>query len=761
MSNNTGEVNNYITPSAPGETEVKDNSSKKIYYSYNPAIIPGMDKDEAGKKSHGWQLTTCEWNEAAITEMIRTRAYMASEVKDGHKIKANVKAIHNIILDFDTGHPSLQDFLILAKDYRFCWICHTTVNHQKNKIDPETKEEILGTAKDKFRVIIPLLEPISEAELEAAAKVWTSTKRFPTLDPTSFQGSRYFMVNPEAEVHIHDRLADTETGQLSEELLNFMDPFGPGMISKSLKRNRVNRIKKVQTFEQNKEELAKKGKYFYYIPELVVTDAKGEEYFVQNIENKTQIFCPFCDPAERQHAGKHNAFVDYNKVSQQYIYCSSEDVTYWADETPEVIERKCERFWSYNTSVYEAGMVSDVFSLENISEKKFYVKVEAVNKETKQEYYNHLVTNKHLHRLNRIDNIGDISVDESTFEFDKFSGNILVKIKAMPARIQDNHFIESYLESVFGQYKDFIKQWLAVYTYTNYIKLPTLILTGDRGVGKNTFAESIQDIFPALSEIAKDLEGDFNPFAEKKLLIIDESASNGKLQYQLLKKFSGQKTLEVNNKYVRQYQVRNNLNIIFLSNDELPIYVARDEIPTDTRNNQFFVYHMKPHVGFDATLQDRIIARLGHYVRTELKKVFDSLNLDKYRYAIDVPITPEELKLFNNSVTDIEAEADRIIEYIETHIGDPTWWCIKFANKGLLPSSFFDDTIQNSRVNKVKVIQNLQKRGYLTNDPVKRYQQVEKQRPYAYKLGPKVSAPIQTNSHLDSQTDISQMSLAV
>src|ERR1035438_8260074 len=44
-----------------------------------------------------------------------------------------------------------------------------------------------------------------------------------------------------------------------------------------------------------------------------------------------------------------------------------------------------------------------------------------------------------------------------------------------------------------------------------------------------------------------------NPFAEKKLLIIDESESSGKLQYQLLKKFSGQKYLEVKKKYLQQY----------------------------------------------------------------------------------------------------------------------------------------------------------------------------------------------------------------
>jgi hypothetical protein len=705
----------------------------EIKYSYNPAIKPGMDKDEAGRKSIGWIFTSTEWDKDKIEEMIRTRAYLASMVKDGHKIKDNVIAIYNIILDFDAGHPTLQEFLQLTRDYRFRFIVHTTVNHQKG-----------DNPKDKFRVIIPLKESIQEEDLMAVAKIWC--KRFPTLDPTSFQGSRYYMVNPNAEVFIHDSIINS-TGQTEE--LNFLDPYEAKMLKAASKSKTINLAAKIQELKEGT-----------FTPELEVETSSGQVVCISDIHDKTQIICPFCDQANRQHPDKHNAFVDINDKSKRFLYCSSEDKTYWECDTPEDISKVCENFWSYSTSVYEAGMVSDIFSLENISEKKFYVKVGAISKESKGEYFDHLVTHKHLHRLNRIDNIGDVTLDESAFEFNKKEGNITVKVRALPVDIQDNSFIEDYLTNVFGVHKKFIKEWLAVYVNTNYKKLPTIILTGERGVGKNTFAEAIQAIFPILSETAKDLEGNFNGFAEKKLLIIDESASNGKVQYQMLKKFSGQKFMEVNHKYLRQYQVQNNLNIIFLSNDVLPIYVERDEIPTDTRNNQFFVYNMKPHAAFDATLQDKIIMRLGHWVRSELKSVFESLNLDGYRYSIDVPITPEEQKLFNNSVTDIEAEADRIIDLLETRIAEPFGKYSEFARKGIIPSTFFDEVIQNYKVNKIKVIQNLQKRGYVTNDPAQRYQQISGQRPYSYKLGPKVSVPFQTNSHLDSQTDTFSLEFA-
>lgn len=462
--------------------------------------------------------------------------------------------------------------------------------------------------------------------------------------------------------------------------------------------------------------------------------ANGKKEVAVNIEIKAGTTVPVT--CEFHNDSKPSAFLGYSENSfNHFIRCSSCGRTYWKVQTKDIIALKSEKFWSYGTSIYEAGLVSDVFSLENISEKKYFVKVGASEKEDKEEYYKYLVKNKHLHRLNRIDSIGDITVKDSTFEFDQINGNITVRVKALPVKVQDNAFIEEYLSSVFGVHKNFIKEWLAVYTYTNYAKLPTIILTGERGVGKNTFAEAIQAIYPVLSETAKELDGNFNPFAEKKLLLIDESASNGKVQYQMLKKFSGQKLLEVNKKYLPQYSVQNNLNIIFLSNDDLPIYVERDEIPTDDRNNQFFVYRLQPHSTFDADLQQKLIDRLGHYIRTELKAVFENLNLTGFRYSISVPITDEEKKLFNNSVTEIEAEADKVVDYFESRMADKDWSYYGFVKAGYIPSSFFDDAVKNFKVNKTKVIQNLQKHGYISNEKAAKYIQIDKKRPLAYKLG--------------------------
>jgi len=519
------------------------------------------------------------------------------------------------------------------------------------------------------------------------------------------------------------------------------------------------------------------GKHFIIDEGKYVSDAWKDDFEVTLADSSVElavnvkieddktvpIYCPFHNDSTP------SAFLAYSKDNfNHFIHCKACGKTFWKVQTKDIVALKSENFWSQGTSVFEAGMVGDVFSLENIGDKKYFVKVGAIKKQDKGKYYNYLVKNKHLHRLNRIDTIGDINLNESSYEFDKSAGNITVRVKALPVNINDNAFIENYLNSVFGVHKSFIKEWLAVYVYSNYTKLPTIILTGDRGVGKNTFAESVLAIFPTLSEIAKDLEGTFNGYVEKKLLLIDESASNGKSQYQLLKSLSGQKEITLNEKYKVRYKVKNNLNIIFLSNNELPIYVERDEIPTSDQNNQFFVYRLQQHKTFDADLQQKLIDRLGHYIRTELKSIFNNLNMTGYRYSIAVPITDEEKKLFNNSVTDIESEADRIIDYVETRMSDPSWSNYEFVHAGVIPTEFFNDMVTNFKVNKTKVIQNLKEHGYIASEPAEKHIQKNGKRPYSYKLGPvwldmvsnlhkqltpKVPVQMFPDRHIDRQKD--------
>jgi len=146
MSNNIKGTTNDQVNSVPEETEIKNNSSKTIKYSYNPLVTSDLTKTEGGYKTRGWMFTGIGWNEAELTNMIRTQSYIPSELKDGYKVLSNVKAVYNVVLDFDEGTPSLQEFLTQAEEFRFACVIHTTTNHQKPKHDLETKQEIPDSA---------------------------------------------------------------------------------------------------------------------------------------------------------------------------------------------------------------------------------------------------------------------------------------------------------------------------------------------------------------------------------------------------------------------------------------------------------------------------------------------------------------------------------------------------------------------------------------------------------------------------------------
>lgn len=596
--------------------------------------------------------------------------------ENNHRKSEKFVSAHGFVVDIDNGQTIDEAIEVLDK-HSLNYAIITSRSHSDKK--------------NKFHILIPFSRPVTADEYKIIGNK-ISSELFPSTDKATLDLARFMFGSPETAIY----KSNFDRNDLNID--NFMKVY----------KEQIEKEAKVSNDEWDETtELIKQN---------------GERVFAKDITAKTAIKCPF-------HNDKNaSAFVEYSSKSKNhFIHCSTCGKTFWKKRAELHIEELTNNFWSNGNGIYEAGLVDDTFSLENIGEKKFYSKIGAVSQKEKQKYFDYLVNEKHLHRLNRIDNIGTVDLEKSTFDVNLKTGNITVQVKAMPSDMVGNKYIEDYLTDTFGEYKTFIKEWLAVYAYTNYKKLPTLIFIGARGVGKNTFAESVMQIFPTLSEIAKDLEGNFNYFAEKKLIVIDESTSNGKMQYQALKKYSGQAYITVNKKYSPEYKVQNNMSIILLSNEDMPIYVQRDELPTDTRNNQFFVFRMKRTKDLNPNLKEEVIKRLGNYIRTELRTVFENLDMSKYRYAIDVPITDEERRLFHNSITDVEIEADKMIEKILRDQINP------YILKNCVNTEYFD-TI-NPRVNKQKVIQNLQQRNFLTNEKSGKYIQIGGLRPYSYKLG--------------------------
>lgn len=446
---------------------------------------------------------------------------------------------------------------------------------------------------------------------------------------------------------------------------------------------------------------------------LKVITADNKEMLAVNIKEKTSIHCPF------HKDDNPSAFIDYNNDSDNwFIYCSSCNKTFWKKKKTAPIADRAAKFYSHSTGIYEAGIAGDTFYFKNIGDEKFYSLIGATSRTDEVNAFNWLVRHHHISNLNRIDFTGKADINQPSFEVNSEEGVIDVMFPPVPVEIEDNEFIENYLEETFGEYKQFMKEYMAVYTYTNYQKLPTIILVGDRGFGKNTVADMFADIYKPLSIYWKPEEGNFNPELQKKLLIADETVSRDVKNYTYLKRLSGQAYQTINEKYSPKYQVKNNINVIILSNRKLPIFAEREELPKDLANNQFFVYEMKKFSGpIDAELSDKIRTRLGHYVRTELLDVFNKLDMSNKRYSINVPITDAERRLFNSSISVEEALTDKFIEYLISHYADnPNWEYREFISSGDVPLNGICRYMSLDTADRNKIQRNLSERKLITGD---------------------------------------------
>jgi hypothetical protein len=428
-----------------------------------------------------------------------------------------------------------------------------------------------------------------------------------------------------------------------------------------------------------------------------IRDKDGNVISPIDVSQETPIYCLFHDDSNP------SAFINHSEERDNwFIHCSTCDESFWMEQDITHLERVCKNYFSYGTEVYDFGMMNDEFFYNKLGSKKFHVLTGTESDPEKAEAFRYLVKHHHIRHLRRIDYVSNMNVDDSYYEMDLSRGVITAHHRGIPADIQDNEFVENYLEDRFGKHLNFIKEWIAVYCYTNFRKLPTIIFNSDRGNGKSSFVEILGEIFPTLSFQWGGNEDSFTYEVEKKLLIVEENQSEKVSQYKTLKKYTGQKYATVKKKFKDPYQVINNMNIIVLSNEAIPLFVSRSELPTDTKNNQFFVYEFPDITGaIDPDLQEKILARLGHYIRTELKGVFDGLDTSGYRYSIDVPITAAEKELFAANTTDLESDVDVLIDRLVLQFDEKSFpsdeQFFEFIKEGYLPVQWIKNYTTGTR----------------------------------------------------------------
>ena len=619
---------------------------------------------QAGSEHHRFELKEIPWRKEEL-DKIFNGPYVTSphELKDGWRQKENYLRSHFILVDYDDGTPikaAIEKLKQLSGSPAFY------INHSSNS-SPELQ---------KYHVVIPVDEPFEGAEEHDLLKEWLKDG-FANTDRTVITDCTRGIIR-----------GSQAAGQT---ILGGGDFFKKAVV--------IGQAKKLRA-ETTAAEVtpANKGRSFFVSTDMLVQleNEQGEwkklGELVEIADDKPRILCPVCGHNKelRSQGGggmTHNAVVSKNKSGLPMVFCSSCQSRGFGSGGAGVYNFDAESGWQVVKSQIDEEY-RDYFYLEN-KLSKVYLQMEVepyracvgfVNEraidlpsELKSRFLTDLAQEAIPGRSFRFNQVGSVEVDRPEYEWK--GHEIYASIPAVRSKIEDNAFVNNWLETLFKGNAEFIKQWLALFVYANYMRLPVLILHGqERGTGKTTFAEVVGKIFHPLTSREKG-DGTFTDFNSSKLLHIDEHQSDGKELYNRLKLIGGNDELTVNIKYGPKYMVRNNLNVIITTNMLKPIHVESGELTLDEDNNQFFVLEFTEKLKKkDRKFSEKIMNRFGHYIRTELKQVYERMmsdpDNDQYRYGLAVPVTPDEKRLFSLGVTSIEREAEEVWQMLLGEIED-------------------------------------------------------------------------------------------
>lgn len=126
-------------------------------------------------------------------------------------------------------------------------------------------------------------------------------------------------------------------------------------------------------------------------------------------------------------------------------------------------------------------------------------------------------------------------------------------------------------------------KWLAYPIQNQGAKMrTTIVIHGPQGTGKNLFFESIMTIYGRYGRIIDQsaIEDKFNDWASSKLFMIaDEVVARSDLYHvkNKLKGFITGEWIRINPKNIAAYEEKNHVNIVFLSNERMPVVIEEDD----------------------------------------------------------------------------------------------------------------------------------------------------------------------------------------
>jgi len=448
--------------------------------------------------------------------------------------KKKYLGMHGIVIDVDEPGMSIEKAQAELQDY--VYLLHTSSGHQVDKPDK-------GGICDRYRVILPF-EPMPDGSMyytipaEADKLFMFLKKKFPYADPTIFERAR--KLYPFAG---EDRSKYQFSCHTSGNYISFskeeIDAIRRDSIKKQPKKQRKPHDKDSDYYVKynvttGEAYYSPSGEEYIMPDEIIDANVDGawlempfqslKEQMILKGYQKVTAYCNHCDDHDSQSPSAF-VYVDFRGFYHlECTHCKSERA-----KVPQYSWREypvSDAMFSQNKKIYEIRIKSaEHIGPQEISIEEWKNDAEAdfaIQKIKKTRFF--LPANFTINYFSDPTMASSIPKYELSFQQNKID----IVYPIAEAKVEDNQYIDAYLDDVFGRYSEFIKDWMAAYTYTDYVSLPVLVLVGGRGSGKNTFVQMVGDIYNMLwAQWTGDRER-FNNHYTKKLLWIDENSFGDK-----------------------------------------------------------------------------------------------------------------------------------------------------------------------------------------------------------------------------------------
>jgi putative DNA primase/helicase len=308
-------------------------------------------------------------------------------------------------------------------------------------------------------------------------------------------------------------------------------------------------------------------------------------------------------------------------------------------------------------------------------------------------------TNKYLHRTwmesydRAIVRIAEVGFDPGG-EDPKITCNLWGGWPTRPAAGQCEKLLELLRHMCYGdEHPDRLYRWMLCWL-AYPIRHPgakmktTVVLHSPQGTGKNLFFEAVMAIYGQYGRvIGQDaMEDKFNDWASRKLFLIADEVVARSDAYHIknkLKAFITGDWIRINPKNIAAYDERNHVNIVFLSNESVPVVLEQDDrrhtvIWTPTKLTKEFYAEVKAEIangGIEA-LHDYLLNYDTGEFHTATEPIETSAKKELINQSLDSTVRFIEA-LWNGEVGNVPSTPMLTQEFYDLY----KFWCVRVGER--------------------------------------------------------------------------------